>query len=369
MTTSPKFSSKARLTIDLDAIVYNYLKFIEHFPSTQASVVLKADAYGVGAVPVAKALFKAGCRQFHVAQLEEGIELRAHLKDAEIFILQGIVPGEAQDFYDFNLIPVLVDPYQFEVWAAFMPERAEKLACVLFVDTGMNRLGFTHDEFAAACADERLKSLDVRYVMTHLACSEEPENPMNEQQRQRLLEASALLPQVPVSLANSDILLLGGDYSFDQIRIGDGLYGMVKGHGLKAVIGLNAPILQVRHLNPGERVGYGGTHLVERPTRIVVVPIGYADGFYWQLGNKGMAIIQGYEVPVIGRVSMDMITLDVTDVPESMIFPGAQVEIMGDHYTPNDVAAVMQTNVREILTRLGHRFERYYVGGGLESNG
>lgn len=358
------------LTINLDAITANYRHLQQQLRSgARCTAVVKANAYGLGVAPVAKALFAAGCRHFFVAHLQEGIELRSVLKDAPIYVFHGIAPGTEATFLDHHLTPVLNDAGQIDLWQSAAQAGNHKLPAVLHIDTGMNRLGVSVDE-AMHLLDDHAKTggIDWQFFMSHLACAHDPEHFLNLRQLHRFKKLESLFPQVKRCFANSSGIFLGQDFHFDMARPGAALYGVNplpegKANPMQHVATVHANILQVNHLKKNDTVGYGATCELKEGSRIATLAIGYADGYFRLLSNKAYCYIADCMVPVVGRVSMDLVTIDVTKVPESHIFPGAKVEMIGEHYTVDDAAKDSGTIGYEILTSLGHRYKRIYLGG------
>ncbi|HEX4635156.1 MAG TPA: alanine racemase, partial [Rhizomicrobium sp.] len=352
----------ARLTVRLGAIVANYRTYRRMTGPTAVAAVVKADAYGLGAAKVAPALAQAGCDSFFVARLEEGVALRAHVPKARIFVLDGAMPSSVPALIRFSLTPVLNSLAQVAAWSAAAGTGASALDAVLHVDTGMNRLGLPQEELAILAAEraKRLAGLNLVLVMSHLACGDEPDNKMNVRQLSRFRQALAMLPPVPASLAASHGAMLSPDYHFDLVRPGVALYGAdpqkPEGHAdgakpnlMQTAALLTARVLQLRRIDLRESVGYAATFHAKRPSMIATIALGYADGMPRALSNKGVAAIRGARVPVVGRVSMDLMTLDVTDLDEPP-HVGETVEIMGDTIALSEVAMRAGTNEYEILT-------------------
>lgn len=361
----------AELVIDLDALVANWRQIAELVRPAACAGVVKADGYGLGAVAVARALAGAGCETFFVAHPQEGIVLREALPAAVIYVLHGALPGAEDALATHRLVPALSSLPQIAAWQALTEHRGP-LAAVLHVDTGMNRLGLGADDVDALTAEpERLAGIDVRLVMSHLACAEETDHPLNRQQRERFEAARRRLPAAPASLANSSGVFLGPAYHYDLVRPGIALYGgnplLNRPNPIRQVVRLQGRILQVRRVDSSMTVGYGATHRVARPGRIATVSVGYADGYLRALSNKGVGVIGDQRVPVVGRVSMDLITLDVTAVAADRVAPGTLVELIGPAMPLEEVAGRAGTNEYEILTRLGGRFHRRYVGAAAGS--
>lgn len=334
----------------------------------ECAAVVKADAYGLGAAETAPALASAGCRTFFVATLDEGIALRARLAKPRIFVFEGPEPANARDFLAHRLSPVLNRLDQIDLWRALAPRSsAEPAACALQVDTGMARLGLARREIDILAADPaRLERLPLAFVMSHLACAEDADNPLNAEQRTRFERLRAFLPPASASLANSAGCDLGASFHYDLVRPGIALYGSRCGGpataAMRPVVRIEARILQVREIDRPETVGYGATHAVNGPTRIATLNLGYADGYKRSLGNRGFVALDGQFLPVVGRVSMDLVTIDVTDAPAGLARPGAVVEALGPDVALDALAEAAGTIPHDILTGLGRRFERRYIG-------
>jgi len=362
----------AFLTVDLDAIATNYRRLSEFLgPNTECGAVVKADAYGLGLGPVAKALWDAGCRSFFVAITQEALRLQELLPDAAIHVFNGVEADTAAVTAAAGLIPVLNHPGQIETWTGEARARAATLPAMLHVDTGMTRLGLSAAEVEAlADTPEQITGLTLDTVMSHLACADEPENLLNgEQLAQFEADLNILAPLRPLraSLANSSGIFLGVPFHFDLARPGAALYGINAGTQatklMAQTIKLQGKILQTRTIDTPSTVGYGATHRAEADQRISTIGVGYADGFLRSLSNSASAFIGGVRVPVIGRVSMDLITIDVTAIPARDTHPGALVDLIGPEHTADDLAMEAGTIGYEILSALGQRFERRYQGG------
>lgn len=357
-------ASNTSLTVRLNSIVDNY-RTCQRLSGTKVGSVVKADGYGLGAIPIAKALYEAGSDTFFVARLEEGIALRRALPDVRIFVLDGCPFETAPALIAHDLTPILNSLAQVETWAREARARGRKLDAVIHVDTGMNRLGLPADEISVLCGEAgvRLKGINVVLVMSHLACSEDPYAQMNREQLARFRAALANLPPVPASLSPSGGICLGRDYAFDMVRPGIALYGGNPQPGqpnpFEPVVRLTGRILQVRRVDKGESVGYGATFCTQGPAILATVGLGYADGLMRAIGNRGAGAIEGVRAPVVGRVSMDLITLDVTATPSVAV--GSDVEFIGDTILVDEIAARAGTATYEILTNLGKRLTRDYV--------
>lgn len=340
-----------RLTIDLDALARNYAA-LRDMAGCEAAPAIKADGYGVGAPRVALRLWREGARGFHVARLTEGEALRGALGDREavIYVLDGPTPGSRDRLRAARLTPVINSLDQAAAWEG---------PAAIHIDTGMNRLGLTLAQ-AATLTGRR----DVLLVMSHLACAGQPDHPMNAFQLARFREARALFPAAPASLASSGGIFLGRDYAFDQVRPGISLFGggpHDRPHeAIATVATLEAAILQVRAVPAGETIGYGGAFTAERDLTVAILAAGYADGVPWSSHPKGAVWFAGARRRMLGRVSMDMIAVDVTGCGEAK--PGAMVEIVGPNLPVDDAARAAGTTAYELLTRLSTRAERVWLG-------
>lgn len=345
--------SGAALSINLSALRENYRLLKERHARKSVAVVVKADAYGLGVAAVSQALWEEGCRDFFVAHLEEGIELRQHLSQAQISVFHGMRAGEEKEFQEHHLTPVLNTLEQIERW-----QKMSSLAsAILHVDTGMTRLGLSQSDV------KRLPNLKPQLVMSHLACANEPGHPKNAEQLARFKEALKLFPAAQASFCNSSGLFLGPEFHFDLGRPGCALYGINPVNGanpMKHVATLSAPLLQIRTLDRDETVGYGSAYAAKKGGRIAIVEFGYADGMLRSLTNKGLAYIGRHKAPFAGRVSMDMIALDISSIPESQIKDDARAEFINESQTVSDVASAAGTIGYEIFTRIGKRVKRIY---------
>ncbi|MCA1438975.1 alanine racemase [Ensifer sp. IC4062] len=375
----PEFlSASNRLTIDLAALADNWRAMNERSGTARAAAVLKADAYGLGIAQAAPALYAAGARDFFVANAEEGVELRPLVPDGRIYILAGMWPGNEELFFDNDLVPIINSEEQLAVFMAALSERGDH-PCVLHVDTGMNRLGLSVEEAVALANDPaRPASFSPVLIMSHLACGDDPKLPMNLYQLERFREVAAAFEGVPASLANSGGVFLGRDYHFDLTRPGIAVYGgeAVSGaiNPMKPVVTAEARIIQVRTVPSGATASYGASARFARESRIATVAIGYADGYHRSVSGGGVTLRQampsgaygflhGRKVPHVGRVTMDLSLFDVTDLPEKAVRAGDYIELFGRNVAIDDVARAGGTIGYELLTSLGHRYYRSYIGG------
>ncbi len=361
----PVERASAILEIDLAGIVANWRDLAAASTPATCAAVVKADGYGLGAAPIAAALAAAGCRRFFVATLDEGLALRRHLPvSIEIAVLNGPLPGSGDEFVDARLVPVLNDPEQIAEWRRVTAVRGPGPA-IRHIDTGMARLGLTLREFERH-ADELRRDPRFRWraIMSHLACADDPAHPLNREQRARFVDLRHKMPAVPASLAASSGIFLGPEYHFDLVRPGAALYGVNPRPGqpnpMRQIVRLKARILQVRDVDAGQTVGYGATHVMAAAGRLATVAVGYADGWLRSFGRRGGGSIGGVRVPLIGRVSMDLVVFDVSAVAPAAARPGGFVELLGDEYGVDAAAADAGTIGYEILTALGRRYHRTY---------
>ena len=358
------------LSIDLQALVHNWRHIAALHPAAETAAVVKADAYGLGVREVAPALWRAGCRDFFVALPQEGELLRALLPRARIFVLAGLPRGEGTFFQEHALLPVLNSVPEVEEWAAFCAAREVRLPAALHVDTGMNRLGLRPEEARElARRAELLGKFRPELIMSHLACADTPGHEMNARQRALFDEIRALFADVPASLANSAAALAWPEWEYDLLRPGIALYGgnpfSDRPNPMQPVVSLYATVLQVREVKKGETVGYGATWRARANARIAILGVGYADGICRCLsgGPEGPAhvYIAGQFAPYVGRISMDLLAVDVTHIPEQDLERGMRAEVLGSHVGVDEMARWANTIPYEILTSLGPRYTRLYT--------
>jgi len=371
----------AVLTVDLDRLAANYRIMAARSQPAEASAVVKADAYGLGIAQVVPALLAAGCRRFFVAQPHEGIAVRAQAPDADIYVLSPLLSAESTaTLKQHRLVPVLNTPADITLWEAegWMDGRA--LPCAVHVDTGMNRLGLSLAEAESFARDNALTgALNVSLVMSHLACADDPAHPLNARQCESFQRVRELFAGIESSLANSAGIGLGGDFLCDLTRAGIALYGGRAGPGtpLQAVATLEGRILQIRSVRAGETVGYGATVTLERDTVLAVVSCGYADGYQRAISGAGVdmrratalggfGFAAGRRVPVVGRISMDLTCFDITDIAPDTLGRGDMIELFGPNLSVEDAAAAAGTIGYELLTSLGRRYHRVYVGSSAD---
>ncbi|MDQ0319752.1 alanine racemase [Pararhizobium capsulatum DSM 1112] len=365
-----------RLIIDLAALADNWRKMAQLSGSARTAAVLKADAYGIGFEPVAETLYAAGARDFFVATVEEGVELRPYTPEGRIFVLAGMWPGNEKQFFNNDLVPVINSEEQLAFFMAALSERGE-YPCALHVDTGMNRLGLTVDEALALANDPaRPASFSPVLAMSHLACADDQAHPLNRRQLDAFRAVADAFEGVEMSLANSAGVHLGPDYHFDLTRPGIAVYGGEAVNDvpnpMKPVVTAEARILQIRSVKSGQTGSYGGSARFSRDSRVAVVAIGYADGYHRSVSGGGVTLRQahisgafgflhGQKVPHLGRVTMDLSLFDVTDLPENLVRAGDYIELFGENIAIDDVARAGGTIGYEMLTSLGRRYDRAYV--------
>jgi len=376
-----KIKTGAELTIDLNAVKDNWLSMYNLLKGENengiCAAVVKADSYGLGVDRIAPVLYEAGCRDFFVAYLSEGMELRQFVgKDSRIFAIHGHFAGEESYFDEYDIIPVLNNREQIKTWLEYNKKAGKNLPCALHFDTGMTRLGFSaEDREFLFSAGTPLKKLNVALVMSHLSDGGDLGKKGGKSSRQLDLfkkikeNVCALLGYKPLfSLSASAGMLIGGDYIFDLVRPGACLYGFLPEESLagkvqlKNVVSLNARILQIQNTTIGQTVGYGSSYTFTKNGKVLTAALGYADGYFRSFGGgKGCGWLDGYRLPVIGRVSMDLTTFDAGNVPDDVLAKNDMIEIIGEHIPLNEVAENAGTIPYEIITDLGGRYERIYT--------
>lgn len=351
----------AILHVDLEALAANYAWLCAAAAPARVGAVVKANGYGLGAIPVARRLADAGCTEFFVATYAEGVELRPAIPEATIHVLSGCLPGGTDEFLRQRLVPVLNTADEVREWV----RTARAAPATLQLDTGMNRRGLDAAEIGALEREPAvLARLNVALVLTHYACADDPAQPLNAAQVERFDALRARLPAAPTSIANSAGALLGPAFRGDVIRPGLALYGgRASAHGpnpMREVARLQARVLQVREVREPGTVGYGATCAVGPPTRLATLGIGYADGYLRSLSSRGIVVAAGHRVPVVGRVSMDLLTVDVSSVPRHALAVGDWVDVIGGGVALEEVAALAGTIPYELLTAIGPRVARSY---------
>ena len=372
----PERQAGGILTIDLGALAQNWRTLRDRAGGAECAAVVKADAYGLGIQAAVPALSRAGCRTFFVAHLGEAAQVRAAARGATIYVLNGLLPGTCPVYAEHDLRPVLGSHEEVAEWLAFCRGAGRRLPAAVHVDTGMNRLGFQVEEALALARDPLLADLEPALLMSHLVSAEETENPINGRQIEAFATLRAAFPGVPASLANSSGIFLPEVPNPDLVRPGYALYGGNPTPGrenpMRPVVRLEARIVQLRSVQRGDTAGYNGQWTAPAPGRLATLSVGYADGYPRAASatdarreagtGAGEAIVAGRRCPFAGRVSMDLITLDVSAVPEAEIARGGLVTLIGDDLTIDEVGARAGTIGYEILTSLGRRYARRYVG-------
>ena len=366
----PSFSTRPTLRIDLTQLRANYEALSALAPKAKVAASVKADAYGLGAEAVGRTLYGAGCRIFFVATAGEGKMLREAIgPNGAIYVLNGPAPRDRGVLLGAKLKPVINSLEQARYWASVVSETNEPPYTAIHIDTGMNRLGMTEASVQALSRDKALwRALNPDWVMSHLACAHDASHPLNAEQLARFKRLAAMLPPTPLSLANTAGIYLGPDYHFGLVRPGIGLYGGTATtkpaqEVTKPIVTLLAPILQVREVRKGESLGYNSTHIAGRDMRVATVGAGYADGIPVALSNAGFATIHDQQIPIVGRVSMDLTIVDVTDV-HLPVEVGGVVVFLGEELAAQAQAA--GTIDYELLVRLGQRLRRNYQRGDLK---
>lgn len=364
-------TAAAILTIDLNALVANWRLLSAQVAPARCAAVVKANAYGLGANRVVRALLGAGCREFFVALVDEGIELREAIgqdwpSDARLHVLHGPMPGAEQDCLALGLVPVLNSLSQIENWQALAQRSGRPLPAAIQVDTGMARLGLSAQSFAKLLdRPDALAGILPTLLVSHLVSAEDPSAPVNELQLQRFEAMRAHLPHVQACLANSSGVFLGPAYHFDLVRPGAALYGVApiigQSNPMRRVVRIQGRMIQWRDVAAGEAVGYNETWIAPRPSRIATVSVGYADGYLRSASNRACLRFDGIALRVVGRVSMDTVTVDVTAVDPDRLTPGALFDVLDDVQDINALAQQAGTNAYEILTSLGTRYRRHYL--------
>jgi alanine racemase len=360
------------LGVDLAAIVANWQALARQLVTVECAAVVKANAYGLGLKPVAVALAKAGCRTFFVADIAEARIVRSQARQATIYVLHGFTPDWGEALIGLKARPVINSATELAEWDAFASARSWHGGAALHVDTGMNRLGITVEEAVALAPRVQTENHGISLLLSHFACADIPDHPLNERQLRLFRELRMLYPGIPASLANSSGIFLGHAAHFDLARPGAALYGVNPTPGrpnpMKAVVELSGRILQIRTVPRDQTIGYGATWTARRNTRIAVVALGYADGLLraGSASNErpgGSAIVAGKRCPIVGRISMDLVCVDITDLPDGAVRRGDFATMIGGELTVDDVATAAGTIGYEVLTRLGPRCHLTYRNG------
>ncbi len=357
------------LTIDLEALSANWAKLDSAGVPAECAGVVKADAYGCGLVPVTKALAKAGCKTFFVATLDEAKAAREAAPNSVIYVLDGFFTGTGDVFAKLDCRPVIGDPGELAEWDVFRLQSGWRGDCAIHIDTGMNRLGFAMAEAQSLLPRIRRGDHGISLVMSHLISAELLDEPSNGRQVGAFREIASQFTGVPASLSNSSGIFLGPQFHFDMVRPGAALYGVnptpEADTPMHAVVDLKVRIAQIRKVQEGETVGYGGIWSARRPTKLAIVAAGYADGYFRAAGGidgtrSAEAIVAGQRCPIAGRISMDLMAVDITDLPPNAVKRGGMVTLIGDGITVDELAHHFGTIGYEVLTSLGRRYARVY---------
>jgi alanine racemase len=356
----------SRLTINLAAFTANYKLFQGMGGGADVAGVIKADAYGIGAVQAFQALYEAGAREFFVATPYEGTALKAH-EDSSVYILGGVYSGAEADYVAAGIIPVLNSLDQIERWSALARKTERRLPAIVHFDTGMNRLGLERMDLQTLVGrPELLEALDLRAIMSHFACSDEKDHPMNKIQAEKFDFIARHFPTVRKSLCNSSGIFRNETWHYDLLRPGYALYGgnptPEDSNPMRRVVDWSVQILQTRLGKKGESAGYSATRTLDKDTRLATVSLGYADGFLRAGSNRAALFWNGHPCPILGRVSMDLIIVDIGGVQDSQPQAGDWLEVLGPHQSVDDLASACGTIGYEILTSLRGRAHRTYIG-------
>lgn len=368
-----------RLTINLNALTDNWRHLGKVAGNgAECAAVVKANGYGCHIEPVVQALWNTGCKTFFVAVPDEALRVRKVLPDANVFALAGVFGDAAEIFLEHDIRPVLGSMEQIEIWSSLGKKLDRTLPCALHVDTGMNRLGLTSRELERlVTTDRNFANLKTDLIMTHYACADDIGHEKTASQRELFIQVSQLLPNVRRSAANSAGTLQGSDHAFEMVRPGIALYGAEAlndtPNPMKPVVTLEGRIIQIRDAKKGESVGYGATETLTRDSRLAYLAVGYADGYHRAASNQGVGMravsksakgaFKGQILNGVGRVSMDLCAFDVTDIDPDTISSGDWIELFGNTIAIDDVARAAGTIGYELLTGLGQRYARTYIGG------
>lgn len=352
--------------VDLTAIQKNYRTFEEHIAPTAIAPVIKANAYGLGMIPVCDTLTKVGAKEFFVATIDEGIALKKAIPFASVYVLYGIFSDTTEVFWRHHLTPVLNTLEQIDRWNKFAQLKNEKLSAVIHFDTGMSRTGLTLKEVEWLTNNQHVfDSLDIKYVMSHLACSEVPSHPMNKKQKDAFQKFSEAFPSIKKSLSASTLMKMDGESHYDMARLGYGLYGFCYDTPtiqLVSCLHVYSRIVQLRDVVPGDTVGYGATYVVEKSGRLATLSMGYADGYHRFLHNyKTYVYIGPYKAYLVGRISMDFCVVDVSHIPADYLYEGAWVEMIGRNIRVADLISGTDFIPHEVPISLGNRYQRHYL--------
>lgn len=356
------------LTIDLDAIASNYQFLRSQVGTAICAAVLKADAYGCGIEAVAPSLYHSGCRHFFTAYTDEAVILKETLSsfsgNAFIYVLNGpYLKGWVEFYHQQALIPVLNNLFEIEEWNAYGVEKNKRLPAILHINTGMNRYGLPLDDYEIFLKKE-WPFIDWRFFMSHLSCSDQPEHAANLKQLRAMNAIQKNHPKIPLSFVNSNGIFLNSAYHFGMARPGIGLYGLSsvfdQRNKLSPCLELKSRIVQIQDIKPGDSIGYSESYRAESPMRLATLAIGYADGVPWCMSNQGafVHLKEKIKAPIVGRISMDLMTIDVTHIPGAQV--GEWATLLDDEIGIDDWAKFAGTVNHEVLLKLGKRMKRIY---------
>lgn len=349
------------LEVNLSAIEQNYKILRHNFKGEKIAAVVKDNAYGLGLAGIVPTLYKAGCRDFFVSTIGGALEIKSLVKDSTVYVLNGAYEGAEDILYTHDFIPVLISYSQIQKWALKAQSVGKPLKAVIHFDTGMSRTGLGRDETERLLKDlSVLNNIEVLYWMSHLACSDKPQHSLNEEQRSRFNEIIAQLPKAKKSFVNSDGVFLGSQYHCDLARAGISLYGFnALGNRLQPAVSIYAKILQIRNVDYGTSIGYEATYKFEKPARVATLPVGYAQGWSTTLSNQGYVAIKGVKAPIVGRVSMDLMGIDITHLPFDEVLENQWIELLGPTISPQELAKAGRIIPYEIILTLRNHYQVY----------
>jgi len=352
------------IEINLAKISQN-LHILKSKTKSEIGVVVKANSYNLGASKVTRVLYDAGCRKFFVAHLSEGIELRGVQADTEIYVLHGLRESQFDYFIKYDLIPVINSIEEWELYIKLCYLKNIKPNLILHFDTGINRLGIRKENIQQILNHPSYKDVNILYIMSHLASAHLKECWQNEDQHNNFLQIIKFFPNIKRTFANSSAIFLDPKYHFDLVRPGMALYGLnptpYLPNPMLNTVTIYGKILQIYQTQKDEFIGYSKTYKALKGTIIAVVAVGYADGMFTHLSNKASVYINNQEAPIIGRISMDMLSIDVSKIKKEDLYVGQVAEVIGDNNRPEKLANIIGCNEYEIIIRLGNRFRVTYV--------
>jgi alanine racemase len=355
------------IEINLSALNANY-NFIKSFltNNTKVAAVIKANAYGLGAKEILESLSETDCKDYCFAYVSEALSLKDKLHGYNVYIFNGITHEDTIECAINNYIPIIGNFYQLEIWKQTASKLEKKLPAILHVDTGMGRLGFSETQLHKIISNpELIEGIEFQYLMSHLACADERDHPLNKIQLGLIQKYSSYFPNLPITFANSAGILLSPNYHFSMVRPGCALYGINPNNDLsnpmKQVVTIKAQVLQIREIENDQNISYGGRYTARKGQRIAVLAFGYADGYIRIQTNNAFGYFKGYRIPIISTITMDLVMADITSIPEQLINEMDYVELMGENITVDEVAKYAKTIGYEVLTRLSNRIKRVYI--------